>query len=53
MSLKYGFVAGWNQVMGIWTCGGGDPREGESTLASEQPKGLVDFDGDTVGPTAI
>jgi glucose/arabinose dehydrogenase len=63
--VEPGFNSGWNKVMGIWTRGGGDPREGESTLASEQPEGLVDFDGRgqyhspqltwlyTVGPTAI
>ena len=60
-----GFNSGWNQVMGIWLRGGGDPREGESTLASEQPEGLVNFGGRgqyhapqltwlyTIGPTAI
>jgi hypothetical protein len=44
--------------------GGGDPREGESTLASEQPESLVNFGGRgqyhppqltylyTIGPTA-
>ncbi|MGA6992191.1 MAG: hypothetical protein WBX81_17390, partial [Nitrososphaeraceae archaeon] len=41
--VEPGFNSGWNQVMGIWTRGGGDPREGESTLASEQPEGLVTF----------
>jgi aldose sugar dehydrogenase len=63
--VEPGFNSGWNQVMGIWTRGGGDPREGESTLASEQPEFLVDFDGRgqyhspqltwlyTIGPTAI
>jgi aldose sugar dehydrogenase len=63
--VEPGFNSGWNQVMGIWTRGGGDPREGESTLASDQPEALVDFDGRgqyhspqltwlyTIGPTAI
>ena len=63
--VEPGFNSGWNQVMGIWTRGGGDPREGESTLATEQPEGLVEFDGRgnyhspqltwlyTIGPTAI
>jgi aldose sugar dehydrogenase len=60
-----GFNSGWNQVMGVWLRGGGDPREGQSTLASEQPEGLVNFGGRgqyhspqltwlyTIGPTAI
>jgi hypothetical protein len=51
--------------MGVWERGGGDPREDESTVAPEQPEGLVDFDGRghyhspqltwlyTIGPTAI
>ena len=51
--------------MGVWERGGGDPREAESTVAPEQPEGLVDFDGRghyhspqltwlyTIGPTAI
>jgi aldose sugar dehydrogenase len=63
--VEPGFNSGWGQVMGVWERGGGDPREGESTLASEQPEGLVDFDGRghyhspqltwlyTIGPTAI
>jgi glucose/arabinose dehydrogenase len=63
--VEPGFNSGWNQVMGIWLRGGGDPREGESTLASEQPEGLVNFGGrgqyhspqltwlHTIGPTAI
>ena len=63
--VKPGFNSGWNQVMGIWLRGGGDPREGESTLASELPEGLVTFGGSgqfhspqltwlyTIGPTAI
>jgi hypothetical protein len=63
--VEPGFNSGWGQVMGIWERGGGDPREDESTIASEQPEGLVDFDGRghyhspqltwlyTVGPTAI
>ena len=63
--VKPGFNSGWNQVMGIWLRGGGDPREGESTLTSEQPDGLVTFGGRgqyhspqltwlyTIGPTAI
>ncbi|MGH9978823.1 MAG: PQQ-dependent sugar dehydrogenase [Nitrososphaeraceae archaeon] len=63
--VEPGFNSGWNQVMGIWLRGGGDPREGESTLASEQPEGLVNFGGRgqyhspqltwlyTIGPTAI
>ena len=28
--VEPGFNSGWNQVMGIWLRGGGDPREGES-----------------------
>jgi glucose/arabinose dehydrogenase len=63
--VEPGFNSGWNQVMGIWLRGGGDPRDGESTLASEQPEGLVNFGGRgqyhspqltwlyTIGPTAI
>ncbi|MGH9953839.1 MAG: PQQ-dependent sugar dehydrogenase, partial [Nitrososphaeraceae archaeon] len=63
--VKPGFNSGWGQVMGVWERGGGDPREDESTVASEQPEGLVDFDGRghyhspqltwlyTIGPTAI
>jgi hypothetical protein len=51
--------------MGIYTRGGGDPREGAATVASEQGEGLVNFGGRghyhppqltwlyTVGPTAI
>jgi hypothetical protein len=51
--------------MGIYTRGGGDPREEAATVASEQGEGLVNFDGRghyhspqltwlyTVGPTAI
>lgn len=62
--VEPGFNSGWNQVIGIWTRGGGDPRGGEGTVASEQPD-LVDFDGrghyhipqltwlNTIGPTAI
>jgi aldose sugar dehydrogenase len=63
--VEPGFNSGWGQVMGVWERGGGDPREGESTIASEQPDTLVDFDGRgqyhspqltwlyTIGPTAI
>lgn len=63
--VEPGFNSGWGKVMGIWTRGGGDPREGESTIAPEQPEDLVNFDGRghyhspqltwlyTVGPTAI
>jgi glucose/arabinose dehydrogenase len=63
--VEPGFNSGWNQIMGIYTRGGGDPREGVGTLASEQGEGLVNFDGRghyhppqltwlyTVGPTAI
>jgi glucose/arabinose dehydrogenase len=63
--VEPGFNSGWGQVMGLWERGGGDPREDESTIASEQPEGLVDFDGRghyhspqltwlyTIGPTAI
>jgi aldose sugar dehydrogenase len=63
--VEPGFNSGWNQIMGIYTRGGGDPREGAGTLASEQGEGLVNFDGRghyhppqltwlyTVGPTAI
>ncbi|MGH9978560.1 MAG: PQQ-dependent sugar dehydrogenase, partial [Nitrososphaeraceae archaeon] len=63
--VEPGFNSGWGQVMGVWERGGGDPREDESTVASEQPEGLVDFDGRghyhspqltwlyTIGPTAI
>jgi aldose sugar dehydrogenase len=60
-----GFNSGWNQIMGVWERGGGDPREGGSTIASVQPEGLVNFDGKgqyqppklaflyTIGPTAV
>jgi len=63
--VEPGFNSGWNQIMGIYTRGGGDPREGAATLASETGEGLVNFDGRghyhppqltwlyTVGPTAI
>lgn len=63
--VEPGFNSGWGQVMGVWERGGGDPREDESTVAPEQPEGLVDFDGRghyhspqltwlyTIGPTAI
>jgi aldose sugar dehydrogenase len=63
--VEPGFNSGWNQIMGVWERGGGDPREGDSTVASAQPEGLVDFDGKgqyhhpklaflyTIGPTAI
>jgi aldose sugar dehydrogenase len=63
--VEPGFNSGWNQIMGIYTRGGGDPREGAGTVASEQGEGLVNFDGRghyhlpqltwlyTVGPTAI
>jgi glucose/arabinose dehydrogenase len=66
INLVYpGFNSGWNQIQGIWQRGEGDPREGQSTIASVQPEGLVDFDGKgqyhppklaflyTIGPTAI
>jgi len=60
-----GFNSGWNQIIGIWERGGGDPREGDSVIAPEQPEGLVYFDGRghyhppqltwlyTIGPTAV
>ncbi len=60
-----GFNSGWNQIQGVWQRGDGDPREGQSTIASVQPEGLVDFDGNgqyqppklaflyTIGPTAL
>ncbi len=63
--IEPGFNSGWNQIMGVWERGGGDPREGESIIASDQPEGLIDFDGKgqyyppklaflyTIGPTAI
>jgi glucose/arabinose dehydrogenase len=66
--VEPGFNSGWNQIAGIWTRGGGDPREGGGTIASEQPEGLaglVNFGGRgqyhspqltwlyTIGPTAI
>ena len=63
--VEPGFNSGWNQIMGIYTRGGGDPREGAGTVASQQGEGLVNFDGRghyhppqltwlyTVGPTAI
>ncbi|MGH9950611.1 MAG: PQQ-dependent sugar dehydrogenase [Nitrososphaeraceae archaeon] len=63
--VEPGFNSGWGQVMGVWERGGGDPREGGSIVAPEQPEGLVDFDGRghyhspqltwlyTIGPTAI
>jgi glucose/arabinose dehydrogenase len=63
--VEPGFNSGWNQIMGIYTRGGGDPREGAGSAASEQGEGLVNFDGRghyhppqltwlyTVGPTAI
>jgi glucose/arabinose dehydrogenase len=63
--IEPGFNSGWNQIMGVWERGGGDPREGGSTIASVQPGGLVDFDGQgqyhppklaflyTIGPTAV
>jgi glucose/arabinose dehydrogenase len=66
INLVYpGFNSGWNQIQGVWQRGEGDPREGQSTIASVQPEGLVDFDGKgqyhppklaflyTIGPTAI
>jgi aldose sugar dehydrogenase len=43
--VEPGFNSGWGQVMGIWERGGGDPREGESTIASEQPQTLVELSG--------
>jgi glucose/arabinose dehydrogenase len=63
--IEPGFNSGWNQIMGVWERGGGDPREGDSIIASAQPEGLIDFDGKgqyyppklaflyTIGPTAI
>jgi glucose/arabinose dehydrogenase len=63
--IEPGFNSGWNQIMGVWERGGGDPREGENIIASDQPEGLIDFDGKgqyyppklaflyTIGPTAI
>jgi glucose/arabinose dehydrogenase len=63
--VESGFNSGWGRVMGVWERGGGDPRDGESTVAPEQPEDLVYFDGRghyhppqltwlyTVGPTAI
>jgi glucose/arabinose dehydrogenase len=66
INLVYpGFNSGWNQIQGVWQRGDGDPREGQSTIASVQPEGLVDFDGNgqyqtpkltflyTIGPTAL
>jgi aldose sugar dehydrogenase len=63
--VRPGFNSGWNQLMGIWERGGGDPREGDGTVAQQQLNTLVDFDGRgeyqppklawlyTIGPTAI
>lgn len=63
--VEPGFNSGWNQIMGVWERGGGDPRNGDGTRASAQPEGLVDFDGRghyhppqltwvyTIGPTGI
>ena len=63
--IEPGFNSGWNQIMGVWGRDGGDPREGDGTIASDQPEGLVDFDGKgqyqppklaflyTIGPTAV
>lgn len=60
-----GFNSGWNQIQGVWQRGEGDPREGQSAIASDQPEGLVDFGGNgqysapeltflhTIGPTAV
>ncbi|MGH9975240.1 MAG: PQQ-dependent sugar dehydrogenase [Nitrososphaeraceae archaeon] len=66
INLVYpGFNSGWNQIQGVWQRGDGDPREGQSTIASVQPEGLVDLDGNgqyqtpkltflyTIGPTAL
>jgi aldose sugar dehydrogenase len=66
INLVYpGFNSGWNQIQGVWQRGEGDPREGQSTIATAQPEGLVDFEGKgqyqppklaflyTIGPTAI
>lgn len=66
INLVYpGFNSGWNQIQGVWQRGEGDPREGQSTIASVQPEGLVDIDGNgqyhppklaflyTIGPTAL
>lgn len=66
INLVYpGFNSGWNQIQGVWQRGDGDPREGQSTIASVQPEGLVDFSGNgqyqapkltflyTIGPTAL
>jgi glucose/arabinose dehydrogenase len=63
--VEPGFNSGWGKVMGIWERGGGDPREGDSIIAPEQPDDLVSVDGKghyqppqltwlyTVGLTAI
>jgi glucose/arabinose dehydrogenase len=63
--VEPGFNSGWGQVVGIWERGGGDPREGESTIASAQPETLVELNGIgkyhppkltwlyTIGPTSI
>jgi aldose sugar dehydrogenase len=63
--VEPGFNSGWGQIVGIWERGGGDPREGESTIASVQPETLVELNGIgkyhppkltwlyTTGPTAI
>ena len=66
INLVYpGFNSGWNQIQGVWQRGEGDPREGQSAIVSDQPEGLVDFDGKgqysapeltflhTIGPTAV
>jgi aldose sugar dehydrogenase len=66
INLVYpGFNSGWNQIQGVWQRGEGDPREGQSTIASVQPEGLVDFEGNgqyqspklaflyTIGPTSL
>ena len=37
--IEPGFNSGWNQIMGVWERGGGDPREGESIIASDQTRG--------------
>ncbi|MGA7370244.1 MAG: PQQ-dependent sugar dehydrogenase [Nitrososphaeraceae archaeon] len=63
--VEPGFNGGWNEIQGIWERGGGDPREDEGSVASDQPEGLFDFEGrgqyhppkltflHTIGPTAV
>lgn len=38
--VRPGLNSGWTQVMGIWELEE-DPREGEGTIATEQPVDLV------------